>query len=384
LTDQLVPVGVTGLTAAPTQLSLGDNHTCAVTSDLAAKCWGLGSSGQIGDDSFTTRLTPVNVGPSPDSQAAASLVLMGNTSQVGAGGRHTCAVAAGGAYCWGLGASGQLGNGAAATLGLPSPVTGLGAGVSTVDGGDYHSCALTTAGGVKCWGSGTVGSLGDGANSHALTPQDVSGLTSGVSAISVGGRHSCALTTAGGVKCWGLNTWGQLGNGTNTNSNVPVDVTGLTSGVVAIAAGGYHTCAITTGGAVKCWGYNRYGSLGNGSVTDSNVPVSAAGMSSLTASITAGNLHNCAVRTNGVMICWGDNRYGQLGIGTYNKHSKGARVLGYQSGGAASVAAGRNHTCATTTSGSAKCWGNGGNGQLGHGSLNVQPSPVDVLGFAGG
>ena len=130
--------------------------------------------------------------------------------------------------------------------------------IAQVSGGVSHTCALTTGGGVKCWGWNESGQIGDGTTrTERPTPVDVTGLGSGVTAIAAGGYFSCALTTVGGVKCWGMNTRGQLGDGTTIGRSAPVDVTGLTSGVAAIAAGGYHTCALTTTGGVKCWGWNN-------------------------------------------------------------------------------------------------------------------------------
>jgi hypothetical protein len=121
---------------------------------------------------------------------------------------------------------------------------------------------------VKCWG-----------DTFGTTPVDVTGLTSGVAAVSAGGVHACALITAGGVKCWGDNDYGQLGNGTTMDSSTPVDVTGPISGATAVSAGSYHTCAIATaGGALKCWGWNSTGQLGNGTLTDSHVPLHVSGL----------------------------------------------------------------------------------------------------------
>ena len=134
-------------------------------------------------------------------------------------------------------------------------------GFAKIAAGDSHTCALTLGGGVKCWGANWGGQLGDGTTTNRGVPVNVNGLTSGVTALVTGYDHTCALTRTGGVKCWGANWDGQLGNGTTTNRGVPVDVNGLTSGVTALAAGSSHTCALTTTGGVKCWGANDYGQL---------------------------------------------------------------------------------------------------------------------------
>src|SRR5262249_24708780 len=160
---------------------------------------------------------------------------------------------------------GQLGNGTNTTSNVPVSVSGLASGVSAIAAGSAHTCALTSAGAVKCWGRNDVGQLGNGTNASSNVPVDVTGLESGVSAIAIGAdaQSTCALTSAGAVRCWGHNALGQLGNGTTTSSNVPVDVTGLESGVSAISVGLAHACAVTSAGAAKCWGRGFFGELGN-------------------------------------------------------------------------------------------------------------------------
>ena len=135
--------------------------------------------------------------------------------------------------------------------------------------GMYHSCALLSSGAVKCWGNNSSGQLGDGTMpTPRTTPVDVSGLSSGVTAITAGYLHTCALLSTGAVKCWGQNGYGQIGDGTTTTPRTtPVDVSGLSSGVIAISAGYYHSCALLSSGAVKCWGYNPYGQIGDGTTT---------------------------------------------------------------------------------------------------------------------
>jgi hypothetical protein len=172
-------------------------------------------------------------------------------------------------------------------------------------------------GSVKCWGYNAQGELGDGTTTDSTTPVSVTGLASSVVAISSStGRQTCALETSGGIQCWGANYSGELGNGTTTNSSTPVDVTGLTSGVLAISAGGNHSCAVTSAGAAKCWGSNGFGALGNNSNTNSSVPVNVFGLSTGVAAISAGEDHTCAVTTASIIKCWGENFWGQVGDGT--------------------------------------------------------------------
>src|SRR5262249_40395873 len=153
--------------------------------------------------------------------------------------------------------------------------------------GWFHSCALTSGGGVQCWGYNQVGGLGNNSTTNSLVPVAVSGLSSGMQAVAAGGNHTCGGTIEGRVNCWGSNSSRELGNNSTTNSSVPVAVSGLPSEVQAIAAGGSHTCALTSGGGVLCWGDNHTGQLGNGSITESHVPVAVSGLSSGIQALTA-------------------------------------------------------------------------------------------------
>jgi alpha-tubulin suppressor-like RCC1 family protein len=220
---------------------------------------------------------------------------------------------------------GELGNGAITQTGCgcsttPVDVSGLSTDGKAVGAGWVHTCALTAAGAVKCWGSDYRGELGDGSQIGSSTPVDVSGLTSGVAAISAGFQHTCAVTVAGGIKCWGFNRWGQLGNGTTTTTgcsciSTPVDVNGLAAEGAAVSANADHTCDLTTAGAVKCWGLNSRGELGNGTTTDSTTPVDVSGLTSGVVALSDGSGPRCALTSSGEVKCWGFNGDGELGIG---------------------------------------------------------------------
>jgi alpha-tubulin suppressor-like RCC1 family protein len=251
---------------------------------------------------------------------------------------------------------------------------------TSVSAGAFHTCALTASGGVKCWGLNRFGELGDGTTTKRTEPVDASGLGSGVAAISAGAYHTCALTTSGGVKCWGYNGAGQLGDGTTTTRKKPVNVSGLGSGVAAISAGVSHTCALTTSGGVKCWGWNDYGQLGDGTTTYRTKPVNVSGLGSGVAAISAGGNHTCALTTSGGVKCWGLNDSGELGDGTRHSRLAPVDVSGLGSGMAA-VSPGLYHTCALTTWGGVKCWGSNDFGELGDGTLRSRLAPVDVSGF---
>src|ERR1051326_3380139 len=190
-------------------------------------------------------------------------------------------------------------------------------GIAQISVGDFHTCALTTSGGIKCWGTNNRGQLGDGTSTDRTTPVDVIGLTSPVGQITAGVEHTCALTTSGAVKCWGYNFYGQLGVSDNTDRSTPVDVKDFSgvnlSGVAQIRAGGNHTCAVTTAGGAKCWGLNQFGAVGDGSTTNRNTAYDVKDSSGVNLSgvvqIGPGQSHTCGLTTNGGDQCWGQNSH---------------------------------------------------------------------------
>ena len=230
---------------------------------------------------------------------------MSNATKVAAGSFGTCILTnVGGVKCEGFGGSGEIGNNAFLTLKTPVDVIGLTTGVSNIAAGNQFACALTALGGIKCWGANFNGTLGDGSQSSRPVPADVLTLTFGVTAIGAGQRHACALTSSGGVKCWGGNFPGQLGDNTTSTRLAPVDVLSGPSlpalvGITAIATGNNHTCALTSSGGVKCWGSNSSGQLGDNSSTDRMTPVDVSTLTSGITALAAGGSHTCALTSAG-------------------------------------------------------------------------------------
>lgn len=351
----------------------GSNHTCALTPSGGVYCWGRNSFGQLGDGTTVSyRLTPVGVSGLTSGVTAIS---------AGGGLGHTCALMSnGGVKCWGVNNNGQLGDGTTTSRSVPTDVSGMTSGMIAITTGDKHTCALTANGGVKCWGYNSKGQLGDGTTTQKLTPVDVSGLTSGVIAISAGGEHTCAVLAGGGVKCWGDNSNGQLGDDTTTQRLTPVDVSGLTSGVSIVSAGDDHTCAVTTSGGAKCWGDNYWGTIGDGTLNDRTTPVGVSGLTSGVVTIEAGETHTCAVTASGGAMCWGSNIRGELGDGTDDYRTTPVDVIGLTNG-VVDISAGGSgwgYTCGVTISGDFKCWGTNTFGQLGNGTTSDSYTPVDV------
>ena len=351
--------------AVATQVSAGYQHTCALDTSGGVSCWGRNSEGQLGDGTTTDRTTPVGV-----------VGLASGVASVAAGTDFTCVVTtAGGAKCWGSNLGGKLGVGGD---GSPTPVdvTGLTSGVAAIDTGDEHACVLTTAGGVKCWGSNVYGELGNGVigSGFGPTPVDVVGLTSGVIAIATGPEHSCAVTSAGAVKCWGRNYESQLGDGgSETASGTPVDVVGLASGAVTIDAGSHEddidflyragTCALTSAGGLKCWG--------------AEFESTAADVQGLTSGVTAVSLGGegggLALLSTGAV-----ERFNGPLASPYLAEVNGLRA------GIAGVTVGVFHQCALTTLGEVKCWGSNPRGELGEDVSGFQVNesvPGCVVGF---
>lgn len=374
-------------------VSAGGFHTCAFLSwsdPLPYRCWGENENGQLGNGEVVLTQSAIQLitedQPYPNPVADTLFFAGRAIKKIAAGASHACSIThSESVRCWGDNGDGQLGDGSITDSNVPVDVLGLDQGVKQLALGSNFSCALTEVGGVKCWGRNNYGQLGDGTDTNSLVPVDVIGLSSGVRKISSSFLHTCALLATGAVKCWGYNIAGQLGNDSYVNSNVPVDVIGLSGGMVGIAAGGTFSCALTAVGGVKCWGRNSSGELGNGGYVDAIPhPVDVIGLSSGVLALTAGNRSSCVLLSSGVE-CWGSNAYGQLGNNdtTLEKTHTPVSVVGLGSD-TVQLISGTDHHCLITAEKTVKCWGFNIRGQLGDGTNDNRALPVDTVGDLAG
>jgi alpha-tubulin suppressor-like RCC1 family protein len=355
-TTQSVPGMIDGITDA-TGVASGAAHSCATRMNGTVVCWGANTWGALGDGTWDSRAAP---------EPVASLA--GATSVV-AGFSHTCALVGGMVACWGRNNRGQLGDATKSgyTRGNPVIVPNL-TGVTQLAAGGNTTCALVEGGTVYCWGQGDFGQLAIGnkeADFHdSDAPLAVQMLGTGVREIAVGDFHVCAVNNNYTVSCWGRGENGQLGNAANSGAGLPVPVAMLT-GADHIAAGYAFSCAHTMADQVFCWGYGYDGQLGNSGFGQVNMPVRVDGSGGVT-QLVAGGAHACMVKGSG-LSCWGAGYAGEVGDSVYDRHASPAAVSGGPM--VRAVAAGEQHTCAALMTGGVACWGDGQSGQLGDGVL---------------
>jgi alpha-tubulin suppressor-like RCC1 family protein len=344
-------------------IAAGACHTCAMTTDGRVLCWGCNHYGALGHAGGGDSATPVAV-DEPDFRATA----------ISAGWSSTCAIEAssGRLRCWGK--FGWAVGGAEAWRKLDEPVLAVG-------DGDAMSCALTVSGRVLCWNilRGMPSDYGEATSDGG--PIHIAGLPTDITAISLGGYHVCALTAKGEVICWGSNEFGQLGSeppgsvGLGPAPPVPLPP------AVSIATGWDHTCALTVAGKVKCWGWNGFGQLGSNSVPDDTAtPVDVQGLDPDVVRVVGGpeNHATCAVTAKGSVKCWG-LVYAYLRPGWSEKDGP-VSIPGLDLP-IETLAIGSAHICALTRTNRILCWGQNESGQLGTGSYASSDRPQFVVGF---
>ena len=320
-------------------LSTGNNHSCVIvntaTTTGGVQCWGYNNYGQLGNNNTTEQNSPtpvVGVGGSGFLSGVTAISATGYDDNFG----FTCAVVNGGVDCWGENVQGMLGINSTDGSAHSAPLVAIPAssGVTAVSTGFLTACAVFNTGQVKCWGDNTYGAVGDGSTTERNAPVTVysAGTTplTGVSAIDVGLSHTTCAVVSGAAKCWGAGGQNQLGNNSTSNSSFPVQVTGLTSGVTAVSSGFENACAVVSGG-VDCWGYNGNGQDGNGNTTQQTTPARVLAPGSVVGAnvylsgvagsaygvLSAGDQVTCvdSTATSAQTDCWGRDDNGGLGDG---------------------------------------------------------------------
>jgi len=334
-TKSLTPVPVTGLSSGVVGVTTGQDFTCALTQAGNVMCWGSNTTGDLGNGTTNDSNVPVQV------LDVAGTAPLGGVIAISAGQYFVCAVTSAGAVlCWGDNADQELGpEPSGFRTGLPNVVTGIPAGMAAISAGGGEACAVTSTGAAWCWGGSGTGVLGAGPNLPNGDPVAVlnlagSGPLTGVASISAGFQDACAVTNAGALLCWGANQAGEDGNNTNTSVNSPAQVlnlagTGPLGGITAVSTGDNDTCAITSAGGVLCWGDAFNGELGDGAGRPSSeIPVQVTGLTSGVTAIASGYHHNCAVLSSGGVMCWGFDINGQIGDGNTNDVFTPVAVVG--------------------------------------------------------
>ncbi|HYO59407.1 RTX toxin [Archangium sp.] len=376
---------VEGDTTGINTIRAGESHTCVLLSNGTVRCWGRGTYGQLGYGSTA------NVGNTSTNlpYTAGDVPVVGVTTRLVMGANHTCALLNSGyVRCWGLNNYGQLGLNSKENVGDGEAISSMGyvnlGGLATqLAAGNNHTCALLNTGNVRCWGYNGHGQLGIngtqniGDDEAAWSGRDVqvgTGIT--VKDIVAGGNHTCVITDQNKVRCWGYNGYGQLGYnntrwiGDDEYPYVAGDVN-LGGTPVQLSAGANHTCALLDTGNMRCWGYNASGQLGYGTGTNLSVPGGDVNTGGKVLQMSTGSDHTCALLSSGTIKCWGYNGYGQLGYnGGGGLSAPSITPMDLSGATAYRVSTGTHHTCALLSTGAARCWGMNNYGQLGYGHTN--------------
>jgi alpha-tubulin suppressor-like RCC1 family protein len=372
-----VPVNVSSLPSTVIATAQGKEHTLALLSSGTVMAWGKNTCGQLGNGTYTSSNVPVNVSASWGTNKVIAIA---------SGDYHSLVLLDDGTVrAWGRNEYGQLGNSTTISSNVPVLIAGLG-NVKAIAASGFHSMALLSNGQVFSWGRNNFGQLGDGTTINRNTPVAVitsSGALTGVMKVAAGAYHSLVLLANGTVMAWGRNDMGQLGDNSFTDRYNPVQVMngGAALGnITEISAGGYHSLALVSDGTLRSWGYNFYGQLGNGSSLNSNVPVAVSGgLSNNIVGIYSGMWHSWVLRSNGDVLAWGRSHRGQIGNGTTGDQHVPVLVMnGDICNEARFIAAGHNFSLASVYGGEAVSWGMNSSGQLSTGTLFNMPQPYTI------
>jgi alpha-tubulin suppressor-like RCC1 family protein len=362
------PVNDIGVNVIRPMIAAGTGHAIALRDNGTVWTWGLNTFGQLGDGTFTERLTPIRVSIS-------------DAVSVEAGGNQSLAIRRDGTvWAWGSNVNGQLGDNSTINRVTPVQVHGLN-NIVSVSSGWLFCAAVRSDGTVWTWGQNNQGQLGDNTTIDRHTPVQVQGL-SNITAVAAGTGHTLALRSDGTVWAWGRNVDGHLGDGTNTARLTPVQIPTL-SNITAIGAGGHHSIALRNDGTVWVWGRNEFGQLGDGNVgvpSSRNTPFQLQSINNV-AAIAPSSSHTAVLRNDGTVWAWGRNLNGQLGDNTTIDRLVPVRTQNIND--AVSVSAYALFTLALRSDGTILGWGLNDGGRLGDGTVVQRLVPVQTRGSDG-
>ena len=362
LTVSVCLIGCLTGTAGAQTIAAGVSHTVVVKPDGTVSTFGLNNNGQLGDNSQSTRKTPIDVSGLTDVIAVA------------AGAYHSLALTSGGAvYAWGDNAYYQLGDSTNVDKWTPTVISL--SGVVAIAAGEYHSMALLSNGDLYTWGRNASGQLGIASTTNATIPTFA---LANVAAIGAGFSHSLAVKTDGTAWAAGLNTNGQLGD-TTTNSPLTsfVQMSGI-SGASRVAGGRLHSVILLTNGTLKATGYGGIGQIGDGNWTQRTSAVAVSTLTNVTA-LAAGADHAIALKSDGTVWAWGYDGYGQLGDDSGFTH-RNTPVQVSSLSSVAKIGTGHFHSIAVDSSGVVSTWGSNGSGELGDGTTTSRATPLAISG----
>jgi len=373
-TCKCTPVSVLGTTKTFCQIAGGGSHTIAIDKNGGAWAWGTNTNGQLGDNTLVSKRTPVSV--------------LGTTKtfcQISGGSNYTIAIDKNGrAWAWGNNGAGQLGINSLVLQQTPVSVLGTTKTFCEITAGICHTIAIDRNGRAWSWGLNSAGQLGDGTVISKLTPVSVIGTVKTFCKITTGASHTIVIDKNGRLWGWGGRSFGQVGDNTSAFcTTTPVCICGAIKTFCKISAGACHTLAIDKNGRLWAWGRNVWGELGDGTLIQRNTPVSVVGTVKTFCEIATGTCHSLAIDKSGIVWAWGNNGFGVLG-NNINGLSKCTPVSVYGTKTFCQIATGgaffTSHISAIDQNGRVWAWGNNLAGQLANNSTSVQYSPVSILG----
>lgn len=339
---------------------------CGITESGALKCWGMNDGGQLGDGTIVDKSYPVLIDPGTKY----SFVATKNGT--------TCGISIAGVLkCWGRNASGQVGDNT--LVNKTSPVViDLGVSYKRISIAGNVSCGITSTDALKCWGFNGSGNVGDGTTTDRKVPTLINSGT-GYAAIEVSETNTpCAITIAGALKCWGYNLFGTVGDGTTVSKLSPIVIDSGTN-YSSLSSGSSVMCGITTAGVLKCWGYNGTGAVGDGTITTTKTSPSIADSGVTYAQVKTSGVVTCGITTTGILKCWGYNSAGNLGNGTLTASAN--PVVSDSGTKYTKINVGGFSACGVTTAGILKCWGDNSLGSIGDGTAYISGLPRSINGW---